>query len=186
MIFNRARTPTTIPFMNRFTFLFALNITAAAHAAQPISFNRDVRAILSDKCFFCHGTDPKTRKADRRIDTPEGAMADIDGVRAIVPNDLGKSEVWQRIISDDKDEVMPPPKSHKTLTAAEKEILKRWIEEGAKYQRHWAFEAPQRAALPVVKDKAWVRNPVDAFVLAGLEAKGLKPAQEADGRAAVG
>ena len=158
-------------------------IAASAHAAQPISFNRDVRAILSDKCFFCHGTDPKTRKADRRIDTPEGAMADIDGVRAIVSGDLAKSEVWQRIISDDMDDVMPPPKSHKTLNAAEKEVLKRWIEEGAKYQRHWAFEAPQRAALPVVKDKAWVRNPVDAFVLAGLEAKGLKPTQEADRRA---
>ncbi|MEO6740452.1 MAG: DUF1549 domain-containing protein, partial [Chthoniobacteraceae bacterium] len=168
--------------MNRLSCSILFTIAATAHAAQPVSFNRDVRAILSDKCFFCHGTDPKTRKADRRIDTPEGAMADIDGVRAIVAGDLRKSEVWQRIITDDKDEVMPPPKSHKTLTAPEKEILKRWIEEGAKYQKHWAFEAPQRAALPVVKDKAWMRNPVDAFVLAGLEAKGLKPAAEADRR----
>jgi hypothetical protein len=163
--------------------LACLVLTGAAPRAAEISFNRDVRPILSDKCFACHGFDPKTREADRRIDTAEGAYADIDGIRAIVPGDLAKSDAWVRIISDDKDEVMPPPKSHKTLTAEEKETLKRWIEQGAKYQRHWAFEPPQRAPQPAVKDKAWVRNPVDAFVLAGLERAGLAPAPEADRRA---
>jgi len=163
-------------------FLVALAVTRGGSAAADLSFNRDVRPILSDKCFQCHGFDPKARKADRRLDTPDGAAAEIDGVRAIVPGDLSKSDVWQRIISDDKDEVMPPPKSHKTLDAKEKEILKHWIEQGAKYQKHWSFEPPQRAALPETQDKAWARNPIDAFVLAGLENAGLKPAPEADRR----
>ncbi len=175
-----------ISLSHRSGLLLALAIGAGPlFAAQPpekIVFNRDVRPILSDKCFACHGFDPKTRKADRRLDTLEGALAEIEGVRAIVPGSLEKSDVWARLISSDKDEVMPPPKSHKTLSAAEKDILKRWIEQGAAYQKHWAFEAPQRAALPEVKDQAWVRNPVDAFVLAGLESAGLKPALEADRR----
>lgn len=153
-----------------------------AEPPEKIVFNRDVRPILSDKCYACHGPDPKTREGDRRLDTPEGALADIDGVRAIVPGSLEKSEVWLRVNSTDKDEVMPTPKSHKTLSKLEKEILKRWIEQGAGYQRHWAFEKPQRAPRPEVKDKAWVRNAIDAFVLAGLEHAGLKPAPEADRR----
>ena len=112
--------------MNRLSCSILFMIAASAHAAQPISFNRDVRAILSDKCFFCHGTDPKTRKADRRIDTPEGAMADIDGVRAIVPGDLGKSEAWKRIITDDKDDVMPPRKENKPLAPEQITKLRAW------------------------------------------------------------
>ena len=155
---------------------------AGGAVPEKIEFNRDVRPILSDKCFACHGFDPETRKADRRLDTPEGATVEIEGVHAIVPGDLAKSDAWLRVISTDKDEVMPPPKSHKTLSAVEKETLKRWIEQGGKYQRHWAFEAPQRAALPEVKDKAWTKNAVDAFVLAKLEGAGLKPAAEADRR----
>jgi hypothetical protein len=162
--------------------LVALAATRGGSAAADLSFNRDVRPILSDKCFQCHGFDPKARKADRRLDTPEGATAEIDGVRAIVPGDLTKSDAWQRIISDDKDELMPPPKSHKSLTPEEKEILKLWIAQGAKYQKHWSFEPPLRAPLPDVQDKAWVRNPIDAYVLAGLEHAGLKPAPEADRR----
>src|SRR3954451_2607246 len=157
-------------------------LTPRAHAAETLSFNREVRPILSDKCYFCHGFDPKQRKADRRPDTPEGAMAEVDGIRAIVPGDLQKSEAWVRIVSTDKEEVMPPPKSHKTLSAAEKEKIRRWIEQGAKYERHWSFEPPQRAALPAVKDAGWGRNPIDAFILAGLERAGLKPAPEADRR----
>ena len=167
----------------RLCFLtIAMIASIGSSAAADLSFNRDVRPILSDKCFACHGFDPKARKADRRLDTQEGATAEIDGVRAIVAGDLKKSDAWQRIVSDDKDEVMPPPKSHKTMSAAEKEIVKRWIEQGAKYQKHWSFEPPQRAPLPAVKDRAWVRNPLDAYVLAGLEGAGLKPAPEADRR----
>ncbi|HEV7405658.1 MAG TPA: DUF1549 domain-containing protein, partial [Chthoniobacteraceae bacterium] len=164
------------------TFFAAVLLATRAQAAETLSFNRDVRPILSDKCYFCHGFDPKQRKADRRLDTPEGATAELDGVRAIVPGDLQKSDAWLRIISSDKQEIMPPPKSHKTLSAAEKETIKRWIEQGAKYERHWSFEVPKRAALPTVKDQAWVRNPIDAFILARLDKAGLKPAPEADRR----
>ena len=168
----------------RFRYLIPAFFAAAigTSRAADLSFNRDVRPILSDKCFACHGFDPKARKADRRLDTPDGATAEIDGVRAIVPGDLKKSDVWQRIVSDDKDDVMPPPKSHKTLSAGEREILKQWIEQGAKYQKHWSFEPPERAPQPKVQDQAWVRNPIDAFVLAGIEHAGLKPAPEADRR----
>ncbi len=155
---------------------------AAVEPAAKLSFNRDVRPILSDKCFACHGFDPHTRKADLRLDTPEGATEEINGVRAIVPGDLSKSEAWLRIVSEDKDEVMPPPKSHKTLNAAEKKVLKQWITEGAHYQKHWSFEPPQRAALPQVRSKGWVRNPIDSFVLASLVESGLQPAAEADRR----
>jgi hypothetical protein len=157
-------------------------VTPQARAEDKVSFNRDVRPILSDKCYHCHGFDPGTREADRRLDTSDGATANLDGVRAIVPGDLQQSEAWLRIVTGDKDEVMPPPKSHKTLSAPEKETIKRWIEQGAEYERHWSFEAPQRAALPTVKDKPWERNPIDAYILAGLEKVGLKPAPEADRR----
>ncbi len=178
--------PTLLTIRRLLTASFVLiSGNIAVHAAsvpEKIQFNRDVRPILSDKCFACHGFDPKTREADRRLDTPEGALAEIKGVRAIVPGSLEESDAWQRIISKDKSEVMPTPKSHKTLSAEEKETLKRWIEQGAPYQKHWAFEAPQRAPLPEVKDKAWVRNPIDSFVLAKLDAAGLKPAPEADRR----
>jgi hypothetical protein len=163
---------------------FTAVLSAAAESAvqTQITFNHDVRPILSDKCFQCHGFDPKARKAERRLDTVEGATAEKDGVRAIVPGDLKKSDAWLRIITDDKDDVMPPPKSHKFLTPEEKETIKHWIEQGAKFEKHWSFEPPQRASLPQVKDKGWVRNPIDAFILAGLENAGLKPAPEADRR----
>ncbi len=178
--------PTSKSIVSSKLFLLLLSastvIVTAAEPAATLSFNRDVRPILSDKCFACHGFDTKARKADRRLDTPEGATAEIDGVRAIVPGDLTKSEAWKRITTDDKDDVMPPAKSHKTLSAAEKEIIKRWIAEGAKYQKHWSFEPPQRAPIPVVQDKAWVRNPIDGYILAGLERAGLKPTPEADRR----
>jgi hypothetical protein len=106
-----------------------------------------VRPILSENCFACHGFDPKHREADLRLDTFDGATQDRDGSRGIVPGDLSKSDAWQRIISEDKDEVMPPPKSHKPpLTARQREILKIWIEQGAKYERHWSFEPPKKHA----------------------------------------
>jgi hypothetical protein len=151
----------------------AVALIASAGGAEPL-FNRDVRPILSDKCFACHGFDAKKRKGDRRLDTPEGAMAEKDGVQAIKPGDLAASEAWLRIVSDDPEEVMPPPKSHKTLTAAEKETLRRWIEQGAKYQRHWSFEPPVKANPP------HEGNPVDAFIGARLSAEKLAPSPEAD------
>jgi hypothetical protein len=154
---------------------------STAHAASPVNpkveFNRDIRPILSDKCFACHGLDAKHRKAKLRLDTLDGATADRDGVRAIVPGNLSKSAVWAKINSDDPDEVMPPQKSNKTLTAADKQTIRRWIEQGAKYQAHWSFE-------PIIKPEAPSSaagyNAIDAFLFARLKNEGLKPAREAD------
>jgi hypothetical protein len=147
----------------------------SAVSGAELSYNRDVRPILSDNCFSCHGFDPKNRKADLRLDTFDGAMAE----GAIVPGDIAKSEVWSRIISEDQDEIMPPPKSHKKLTATQKDILKRWIEAGAKYEKHWSFVPIASVVPPVVKQTDWSRNELDHFVLAQLEQAGLKPSPEA-------
>ncbi len=169
--------------MIRLTAIFPIVVFAGVASAEDgkLRFNQDVRPILSDKCFACHGFDAKHRKADLRLDTPEGALAVNDGVQAIAPGNLAKSEFWKRITSTDEDEVMPPPDSHKKLTAEEKAIFKRWIEEGAKYQKHWAFEAPVKAAFPSVPQaKAGTQNPIDAFILARLEKEKLVPQPEAD------
>ena len=125
--------------------LIAFAISSAA-AAEPLSFNRDIRPILSENCFACHGFDSKKREAELRLDTPEGAYAAKEGAFPIKPGDLAKSEVWQRIITTDEDDLMPPPKSHKKLTQKQKDTLKLWIEQGAGYQKHWAFETPAEKA----------------------------------------
>ena len=132
--------------MNRLVLLPILIASATSlHAAGTISFNRDIRPILSENCFACHGFDPKHREGDLRLDTFEGATQDRDGARGIVPGDLSNSDAWQRIISEDKDEVMPPPKSHKPpLNAKQRETIKAWIEQGAKYEAHWAFIPPPK------------------------------------------
>ena len=156
---------------------------ASARAAEPVGFNHDIRPILSDACFHCHGPDPGTRKAGLRLDTREGFFAaTAKRGPAVVSGDLGKSPLWQRLVSTDVDEVMPPPEAHKDLTAAQKEVVKRWILEGAQWQPHWSFLKPEKAPLPPVKDIGWVRGGLDAFILAGLEAKGLQPNPEADRR----
>ena len=153
--------------------------TPARAAGSSVSFNRDIRPILSENCFYCHGFDPKNRKGDRRLDTFEGATAEHDGTRAIVPGNLDQSELWQRINSSDKDDVMPPLKAHKTVTTAQKETLKRWIEQGAKYQSHWSFIPVSEVEVPAVKRSAWPRNEIDHFILARLEQEGLQPSPEA-------
>jgi hypothetical protein len=144
-----------------------------------VHYNRDVRPILSDNCFHCHGPDEKDRKADLRLDTREGATAPRDGSPAIVPGHPEKSLLWKRITTTDPDDLMPPPSSHKKLTPEQKEILRAWIGAGAPYQPHWAFVTPTRPPLPEVKQRSWVRTPVDRFILAGLEARKLKPSPEA-------
>ena len=144
-----------------------------------LQFNRDIRPILSENCFFCHGQDPNHRKADRRLDTPEGAFTNNAGIIAIVPGSLTNSEVWRRISSTDEDEQMPPPKSNRHVSPEQIATIKRWILEGAKYEKHWAFVPPKRSPLPEVKDKKWVHNDVDRFILARLESEGLTPSPEA-------
>ena len=152
-----------------------------AVAARPLEFNRDVRPILSNNCFACHGMDAKHRKAELRLDTLEGATADHDGARAVVPGKLSSSELWRRITSSDADEMMPPPDSHKKISDKDKQILKRWIEQGAPYQKHWAFEPPAAPAVPEVKGAGFiVRNPIDAFIAERLQSDGLTMSPEAD------
>jgi hypothetical protein len=150
-------------------------------AQDPIDFNRDIRPILSDACFQCHGPDKSKRKAAVHFDTEEGARADLGGYFAIVPGKPEQSEMIKRIASTNPAKRMPPAASGRSALSPEHiERLRRWIAEGAKWQKHWAFLAPKRPLLPAVKDKAWVRNPIDAFVLARLEQEGLTPAPEAD------
>lgn len=160
------------------TTLLAANLVAAGSAADKLQYNRDIRPILAENCFACHGPDSAARKGELRLDRREMAMESM----AIVPSDPEKSGLVSRINSTDPAERMPPPESKKELTAAQKETLRRWIAEGAEYQPHWSFIAPKRPELPAVKDAAWVKNPIDAFVLAALEAKGLAPAPQADRR----
>jgi hypothetical protein len=150
----------------------------AVQAAGPVEYNRDVRPILSENCFACHGADSASRKAGLRLDRREVAVK----AKAIVPGKPDDSEMIRRIFSDDPNEAMPPQKTKKTLTTSQKEVLHRWIASGAEYQAHWSFLPPRRPALPAVKDGGWVRNPIDAFILARLEATGLRPAPEADRR----
>ena len=152
-------------------------VGAEPAAAAEISFNRDVRPILSSKCFACHGFDAKKRQADLRLDVPEGALAERDGRRAIVPGKPQESELWRRITSTDDSERMPPPETKKTLTDQERQILRRWIEAGAPYQKHWAFEPIQR---PPVPSQSPGRSPIDAFLEARLRAEGLTPQPPAD------
>jgi hypothetical protein len=147
-------------------------------AEKKIGYNRDVRPILAENCFACHGADSAARKADLRLDRRDDAIQ----AEAIVPGDVEKSALIERIFSENKARVMPPPKTKKQLTAAQKEVLKRWIAEGAEYEPHWSFIPPTRPALPTVKNSGWVRNAIDHFILAELEKRGLSPAPEADRR----
>ena len=155
-----------------------LGLTGSLFAAD-ISFNRDIRPILSENCFYCHGQDPKHREAKLRLDLPEEAMRERDGVRAVLPGKPDESEMIVRLLSQDRDEVMPPRKANKHVTPEQIALLKRWIAEGAKYERHWAFIPPRRAALPEVKKAGWTRTDLDRFILARLEHEGLTPAAEA-------
>jgi len=149
-----------------------------AEEPEPVDFNRDIRPILSDKCFFCHGPDAHERKADLRLDQPDGATADLGGYAAIVPGEPEKSELVTRITS--ADDPMPPEDSHKELDADQIELLTRWVEEGAPYSEPWAYVPPEEHPAPEVEDEDWPANWVDRFVLAKLEKKGLEPAPDAD------
>ncbi len=148
--------------------------------SMPVEFNREIRPILSDHCYPCHGPDSARRKGGLRFDLESSARADRDGRRAIIPGDPAASELYRRITAEDADERMPPPKSGKALTASQIETLRRWIVEGARWQPHWAFIPPERPPIPRVDRAGWVRNPIDAFVLARLERAGLSPSPEAE------
>lgn len=153
---------------------------------ETVRFNRDVRTIFSKTCFACHGPDGNKREADIRFDIREAAVAlSKDGFRPIVPGKSADSKAFQLITSDDPDEQMPPADFHTQLTPREKAMLKKWIDQGADYEMHWAFIPPTRAATPEVDHVEAVRNPIDNFVIAKLEAQGLAPSPEADRRTLI-
>jgi Protein of unknown function (DUF1553)/Protein of unknown function (DUF1549)/Concanavalin A-like lectin/glucanases superfamily/Planctomycete cytochrome C len=163
-------------------FLVLLLASPSLRAGTP-AYNRDIRPILSENCFPCHGADSAARKANLRLDRFEDAILPRkDSQPAIVPGKPQESAMVSRITATDPDDIMPPTKTHKFLTAEQKELLKQWIASGAKYQLHWSLIAPTRPKLPQVQNRRWVRNPIDAFILARLEKEGLSPAPEADRR----
>ncbi|MCK6499533.1 MAG: DUF1549 domain-containing protein, partial [Nitrospira sp.] len=151
----------------------------AAAAAKPVDFTRDVRPILSEHCFTCHGPDDQKRKAKYRVDTKDGAYQSAEGKALIVPGKPGESEFFRRLTTTDEDDLMPPAKTGRKLTEPQVAILRRWIESGASWNEHWAFISPRRPAEPDVKNASWVRQPIDRFVAARLDAEGLEPSPEA-------
>src|SRR4051812_30659683 len=140
----------------------------AADPTPAVGFNRDVKPILSDNCYACHGPDKNKRKADLRLDTEEGAFADLGGYRALVPGKPGQSELYRRITEADRKKQMPPAKFGKALTPQQVETIRRWIAQGAKWQKHWSLIPPERPALPPTGTSAWPRNAIDHFILARL------------------
>ncbi len=150
-------------------------------AEKPVSYNREIRPILSENCFACHGPDKNQRKAKLRLDIRESALES----EAFVPGKPDESELVYRVLTEDADDLMPPPDTHKTLTSVQKALLKRWVAEGAKYEGHWAYLPVTRPEEPVVSATNWVKNPIDRFVLAGLESAGLSPAPAAPMRTLV-
>ncbi|MDG2124727.1 MAG: DUF1549 domain-containing protein, partial [Verrucomicrobiales bacterium] len=158
---------------------------AAWAGAKEIDFNTQIRPILSNNCLRCHGPDEEERKGGGdgglRLDTYEGAKADLgEGIRALVPGDTEASELFYRVITEDEDDVMPPPKGGKRLSGEDIGLLKQWIEEGGNYAVHWAYEKPARPVLPEVKASENVKNDVDRFVLAKLEERGMEGSKQAD------
>lgn len=144
-----------------------------------VEFNRDIRPILADTCFACHGPDQNKRQADLRLDLEEHA---VGNQKAIVPGKPDESEFLRRLLAADADERMPPGSTGKTLSPRQLALLRRWVEQGAKYQRHWSFIPPQRPEVPKVADEGWIRNPLDRFILSRLEQQRLAPSADADKR----
>ncbi|HCC57255.1 MAG TPA: hypothetical protein DEQ47_08310, partial [Solibacterales bacterium] len=163
----------------------AFSLPRANAASTGVDFQRQVRPILSDNCFLCHGPDPSTRMANLRLDTREGAMGMRKNGAPIVPGKPEESLAIKRIFAEKPAMRMPPVYSHRSLTPEQKDTLRRWIEQGAPWKEQWAFIAPVRPQLPAIKAKQWPRNPIDNFILAKLEAKGLEPAPEADRRTLI-
>ena len=172
--YHPASTVTLMLSFRHLTLCIVLLPLAITSTADEVRFNRDVRPILSQKCFVCHGPDADTREADLRLDEEDGVQ------EAFAAGDLDDSIAWQRIVSDDADEMMPPPDSRLALSDAEKATLQQWIEQGANWQGHWAFIAPRRPEVPSVKQMSRVSNPIDAFILARLEKTGVEPVGTAD------
>ena len=151
-----------------------------ARAEQPVNFDREIRPILSEHCFACHGPDKQARKADLRLDKREDVLRVREGIAVIVPAKVEESELVRRVASTDPDEVMPPPEFKKRLNSQQIDRLRQWVVEGAKWEGHWSLTLPARVPAPPVSDQNWPRNPIDRFVVARLEREGLRPSPEAE------
>ncbi|MFO1501363.1 MAG: DUF1549 domain-containing protein [Verrucomicrobiota bacterium] len=161
--------------------LFSSRIASDAAALAAVDYNRDIRPVLSDACYACHGPDHDKRKAGLRLDRREDALKALkSGAFAIVPGEPARSELVHRISATDPDEIMPPGKSGKKLSAAQIDLIRRWVQEGAKWTGHWAYQKPETPPLPPLKNTSWPRNEIDHFILARLESENLKPSPEAD------
>ncbi len=163
------------------TAVLLLAAAPSRGAAAGVHFSREILPLLSDNCFACHGPDEQGRKAGLRLDTQAGAFGQgKSGATAIVPRDAARSEVIRRLLTADADDVMPPPKANRKLTSAQVELLRRWIDEGAAWGKHWAYEPPVRPGVPEIRgSESEIRNPLDAFVRARLAKEGLSPSPEA-------
>ena len=174
------RLPSLLACAAAFYFGSMTNIDAGEALPETIEFNRDIRPILSDNCFSCHGPDKSKRVTSFRFDTGEGVFVDLGGRHAIVPGNPAGSEMLRRVTAAEESERMPPVRTGRKLTERQIELIRRWIEQGAKWQKHWAFVPPARPALPKTRNTTWARNPIDSFVLERLEREGLAPSPEAE------
>lgn len=168
-----------------FALAAALAAGAAAQTTKPIDFQRQIRPVLSDNCFQCHGPDSGTRMAGLRLDRKETVLEVRKRGAAVAPGDPAASLLYRKISETNPAKRMPPESSHKSLTPQQIDLLKRWIEQGAPWKEHWAFTAPVKPAQPAVRDAAWVRTDIDRFILARLESQGLAPAPPADARTLI-
>ena len=153
------------------------SIDSIADESPKLDFNRDIRPILSDNCFQCHGPDGNKRKADLRLDTKDGMFDEIDDIHPVTPGHVDQSEIYKRMISTDPKEKMPPAKANKTLSAEQIAKIKTWIEQGAEFNGHWAYIPPIKSAVPKIENGG---NPIDAFIAERLAAAKLTPSKEAD------
>lgn len=181
MLSQLLRPATSLLLLGAAVLAYEGDAPGAVDAPDPVRYGRDIRPLLSDRCFVCHGPDAAARKAELRLDVRAEATADRGGFAALVPGDAGASELVRRVTSDDPDERMPPPGSHRNeLTEDEVGLLRRWVDAGAAYEEHWSFVPPTRPALPAALGASWPRGPIDRFVLASLERAGLEPSPEAE------
>ena len=161
-------------------FIASLLAVPVCLAADSVEFNRDIRPIFSDHCYTCHGPDQSNRKTKLRFDTEDGAKQDLGGRFAIVPGDTAKSEILSRISAGNSPRRMPPAYASPALSDHDIDLIRQWIAQGAKWEKHWSLIPPRRPETPHMSNPGWVRNPIDAFVLARLDREGLKPSPEAD------
>lgn len=151
------------------------------HLPEKVDFNYHIKPIFSDRCYQCHGPDDQARKSDLRLDIEEIAFKKLESNhRSIVPGSLSKSELFQRITSEEVDYKMPPPESKLALSDYEKALIGKWIRQGAEWKPHWSFIKPKRKDIPVVQKKDWVQQPIDQFILKKLEEKDIEPSEKAD------